>query len=64
MHWVHSIGIRERNRIWPDPAAQSLEVFRLENGRWSMPGTHGGEETVRAEPFEALTLELGRLWRR
>jgi Uma2 family endonuclease len=47
-----------------DPVVQSLEVYRLENGRWSLLGTHLGEVTVRAEPFEALPLELGRLWRR
>jgi len=55
-------GVRH---LWlVDPAAQSLEVFRLENGRWSMLGTHAGEVTVRAEPFEMRALELGRLWRR
>jgi hypothetical protein len=24
--------------------------------------THGEEEVVRAEPFEAIEIELGRLW--
>ena len=47
-----------------DPSARSLEVFRREGGGWSMLGTHVGEVAVRAEPFEALPLELGRLWRR
>jgi Uma2 family endonuclease len=47
-----------------DPALQSLDTYRLENGRWVLLGTHVGEVTVHAEPFEAVALELGRLWRR
>ncbi len=47
-----------------DPVVQSMEVYRLENGRWSLLGTHVGEVTVHAEPFEALALELGALWER
>ncbi|WP_395833190.1 Uma2 family endonuclease [Archangium violaceum] len=47
-----------------EPSIRTLEVFRLENGNWSMLGTHEGEVTVNAEPFEVLTLDLGRLWRR
>jgi Uma2 family endonuclease len=55
-------GVRH---LWlVDPEPKTLEVYRLENGRWSLLGTHVGEVTVRAEPFEALALELGRLWRR
>jgi Uma2 family endonuclease len=45
-----------------DPELQTLEVYRLENGRWSLLGTHVGAVTVHAEPFEALALELGTLW--
>lgn len=47
-----------------DPVLRTLEVYRLENGRWSMLGTHVGAVTVQAEPFEALALELGALWER
>lgn len=47
-----------------DPSLRTLEVFRLENGSWSMLGTHEGEVKVNAEPFEALSLDLGRLWER
>ncbi|KFA91986.1 Uma2 family endonuclease [Archangium violaceum] len=47
-----------------DPLLQTLEVYRLENGRWSLLGTHAGGVTVHAEPFEALALELGALWGR
>ena len=45
-----------------DPALQTLEVFRLEGGRWSLLEAHGGEATVRAEPFEEIDLELALLW--
>ncbi|OJT27610.1 hypothetical protein BO221_01215 [Archangium sp. Cb G35] len=47
-----------------DPLLQTLEVYRLESGRWSLLGTHAGVVTVHAEPFEALALELGALWER
>jgi Uma2 family endonuclease len=47
-----------------DPGAQMLEVYRLEGGRWLLLGTHVGALEVRAEPFEAIALELGALWAR
>lgn len=45
-----------------DPIARMLEVLRLESGRWSIVATHAGADTVRAEPFEALELDLTLLW--
>jgi Uma2 family endonuclease len=45
-----------------DPAARTLEVLRLESGRWSILGTHAGSEVVRAEPFVDIDLELALLW--
>ena len=45
-----------------DPLARTLEVLRLENGRWTILATHAGAEVVRAEPFEAVELELAILW--
>ncbi|MBN1207847.1 MAG: Uma2 family endonuclease [Myxococcaceae bacterium] len=47
-----------------DPHPRMLEVYRLEDGRWSRLGAHLGDVSVRAEPFEALDLELGLLWER
>jgi len=47
-----------------DPAAQTLEVFRLERERWLLLGTHVGAVDVRAEPFEAIAVDLGALWAR
>ena len=45
-----------------DPLDHTLEVLKLENGRWTILATHAGEEVVRAEPFEAIELELAALW--
>lgn len=46
------------------PTAQTLEIYRLEQGRWVLLDTHEGDDRVRAEPFEAIELELGALWER
>jgi Uma2 family endonuclease len=45
-----------------DPIARSLEVLRLEGAHWTLLDVHLGDVTVRAEPFEALELELEALW--
>jgi Uma2 family endonuclease len=47
-----------------NPLLQTLEVLRLERGRWVMLATHGHQETaVAIEPFEAVPFELSRVWR-
>ena len=45
-----------------DPALQTLEVLRLEAGRWVILGTHVSDEVVRVEPFADIELELRLLW--
>ena len=45
-----------------DPLARTLEVLRLEAGRWTILATHSGADVVRAEPFTEIELELGALW--
>jgi Uma2 family endonuclease len=45
-----------------DPLARTLEVLRLEAGRWTILDTHAGTDVVRAEPFADIELELGALW--
>jgi Uma2 family endonuclease len=47
-----------------DPIAQTLEVLRLEGGQWVLAQSFGGDETVRAEPFDAIELPLKALWDR
>jgi hypothetical protein len=49
--------------VWlVDPLAHTLEVYRLEGSHWLMLDTYDGEEPVRAEPFEAIELDLNRWW--
>ena len=51
------------SHLWlVDPLQQTLEVFQLEGRRWVLISTHGGAETVRAEPFAALELDMSRWW--
>ena len=68
-------GILDRRRKMPiyaregvshlwivDPILKTLEVYRLESGRWVVASTHGGDDLVRAEPFEAVAFEIVRWW--
>jgi Uma2 family endonuclease len=49
--------------VWlVNPLLETLEVLRLEGQRWSLLATHEGKALVRAEPFDAIELELGALW--
>jgi Uma2 family endonuclease len=63
---THKMGIYTREdvrHLWlVDPLAHTLEVYRLEERRWLVSSTHGGDDVVRAEPFEALPIELARWW--
>jgi Uma2 family endonuclease len=45
-----------------DPLVRTLEAYRLDAGRWLVLGTHGGDDVVRVEPFEAVELDLSRWW--
>jgi Uma2 family endonuclease len=45
-----------------DPLQRTLEVFRLENRRWTLLAAHCNDDKVHAEPFEALELDLSRWW--
>jgi Uma2 family endonuclease len=45
-----------------NPLLQTLEVLLLASGRWTLAATHEGSAPVRAEPFDAIELELGALW--
>ena len=51
--------------VWlVDPQLQSLEIFRLDGPSYRLVDTLGGDERVRAEPFDAVEFDLGALWRR
>jgi Uma2 family endonuclease len=59
-----SIYAREQvGHLWlVDPLLRTLEVYRLEGQRWVVASTHGGAELVRAEPFQAIELDMSRWW--
>ena len=46
-----------------DPRIQTLEVYRLEGGLWTELDTFAGDAKVRAEPFDAIEIDLARIWR-
>ncbi len=53
-------GVRH---VWlMDPEARTLEVLRLEEARYLPLVTHTGLAPVRAEPFEAIELDMAFLW--
>jgi len=58
------IYARERvAHLWMvDPLARTLEIYRLEDNRWVVAGTHAASEHVRPEPFDAVELDIGRWW--
>lgn len=45
-----------------DPAAQTVEVLRLDGTGYRLVGTWGGNEPARLEPFADVTFELRLLW--
>jgi Uma2 family endonuclease len=51
------------SHLWfVDPLVRTLEVYRLEGGRWVVASTHAGEAEVHVEPFAAIALDLRRWW--
>ena len=44
------------------PGERTLEVLRLESGRWTIVATQADDAVVRAEPFEAVEIDLLPLW--
>lgn len=45
-----------------DPLLKTLEVFKLEAGRWFLSDAFEGNEKIRAEPFQEIEIDLGILW--
>jgi len=55
----------EVSHLWlVNPISETLEAYRLEQGHWLLLDTHAGDASARIEPFEAIELELWRLWGR
>jgi Uma2 family endonuclease len=51
------------NHLWlVDPLLRTVEVYRLDTARWIVASTHGGAESARITPFEAIEIDVGRWW--
>ena len=49
--------------VWlVDPTGHTLEAFVLEEGRWVLLGTWSDDDKARVAPFDAVELDLSRLW--
>jgi Uma2 family endonuclease len=49
--------------VWlVDPLVRTLEVLRRDGCDWRIVCVHEGDAVVRAEPFDAILLELAILW--
>ena len=59
-----SIYAREQVRhAWlVDPLARTIEILRLESGHWTIVATFADLDIVRAEPFDAMELDLSLFW--
>ena len=44
------------------PRHRTVEVLRLHEGKWLTLDVHRDDQRVRAEPFDAIELELANLW--
>lgn len=54
----HRVG-----HVWLlDPLEQTLEVYRLHGDRWLLVTTFGADAKARAEPFDAVELDLTLVW--
>lgn len=47
-----------------DPLEKRLEVLRLDGATYRIVAVHQDDAKVRAEPFDAIEIELGALWSR
>ncbi len=45
-----------------DPALETLEVYRRQDEAWLLVLIAGGDDVVRAEPFDAIEILLTPLW--
>jgi Uma2 family endonuclease len=62
MHHYARAGVAH---LWLlDPQPQTLEVYRLDAGSWRHVTTVAGSTVVRAEPFEAIEMDLAKVWAR
>jgi Uma2 family endonuclease len=62
------LAVYARNRVshvwFVDALAQTLEVLRLDGDTYRIVLSAAGAERIRAEPFDAIELDLAILWAR
>jgi Uma2 family endonuclease len=50
-------------RAWLiDPLQRTIEVFRLDSGRWVLVNVFGDDQVARLEPFDAIDIDLLDVW--
>ena len=50
--------------VWiVDPAMKTLEVYRRRGSVWIAVSSHGNDDQIAPEPFDAMPFDLGSLWR-
>jgi len=63
---ARKLGVYARERVanaWLiNPETRTLEVYRRSEDRWLLLATHASDALVRAEPFDAIELDLLPLW--
>jgi Uma2 family endonuclease len=45
-----------------DPIARTLEVLRLDGDHWIIDAVHSGDDSVQAQPFDAIAVQIARWW--
>jgi Uma2 family endonuclease len=45
-----------------DPLQRTVEVFRLDGGRWVLINVFGDDQVARLEPFDAMEIDLLDVW--
>jgi Uma2 family endonuclease len=51
------------SHVWLiNPASETLEILALAGSRWMLVAAHVGAVVVRAEPFDAVDLDLSAIW--
>jgi hypothetical protein len=62
VHHYARAGVRH---MWlVDPTPETLEGYRLETGAWRLITSVAGNVVVTAEPFEAVKIDLSKVWAR
>ena len=51
------------DHVWiVDPLVQTVEIMRLVDDKWAVHGVFGGDDVMRAAPFEEVEIDLASIW--